>query len=219
MPEPALLQNFRGLRALLLSPQTGSGEATRMLEPSLQRLGVELLRCTEAAALPPPQPQRDVLVLDGDDDLATLLAPLPAERLAASPILGLVGVEAPGRLRGLMQAGATAFLRKPVHGATVYAALFMGVNAHRARQHSATLLAAHERRRRGRPALIRATLRVMRQQGLNEDAAYDVLRRAAMRARRSIEEYSEDWLARQEDDPAGADLSRTPPTRTKQRIA
>ncbi|MDQ1081668.1 ANTAR domain-containing response regulator [Pseudoroseomonas cervicalis] len=197
MAEPALLQNFRGLRALLLSPAPEPGEATRMLEPSLQRLGVELTRCAEAAALPPAQPQRDLLILDGDDDLATLLAPLPASWLASLPILGLVGVEAPGRLRGLMQAGATAFLRKPVHGASVYAALFMGINAHRARQHSAALLAAHERRRRGRPALIRATLRVMQLHGLDDDAAYDLLRRAAMRARMSIEEYSEAWLARQ----------------------
>lgn len=209
-----MVQNFRGLRAVLLTAAAEDGEATRMLAPALGRLGVTLQRQEVAAPLAAAAPQPcELLVLDGDDDLATLLAPLPPDWLARLPIIGLVGVEAPGRLRALLQAGATAFLRKPVHGSAVYAALVLGVNAQRARQHGAALLAEQERRRRGRRMLIRATLRLMQQHALDDDAAYDLLRRAAMRARMSIEDYSEAWMAGQ---PAEAP---TPHTLTTQRIA
>ena len=203
-------QNFRGLHAMLLSARTEPSEATQMLPGALNRLGMDMSSWTTASSMPTLQPQRDVLFLDSDDDLQTLLAPLPPGQLAGLPIIGLVGIEAPGRLRGLMQAGASAFLRKPVCGSSVYAALFLSVNAHRARLHTEALLAEHEERRRGRRYLIRATIRMMQQNGVDDEEAYNLLRRAAMRARMSIEDYSRSWLA----EPTSADT----PQRSK-RIA
>jgi len=43
-----------------------------------------------------------------------------------APIIGLVGIGTPGRLKGLLNIGCTAFLGKPVHDAAVYSGLFIG---------------------------------------------------------------------------------------------
>jgi AmiR/NasT family two-component response regulator len=110
------------------------------------------------------------------------------------PVIGLLGVEAPGRLRALMALGATAFLRKPVYGPAVYSAVFLAVNAHRERRHLRAQIAAHDRRRSGRRFVIKTVLALMQRDGCDDEQAYEVLRRAAMRERVSIESYCETWL-------------------------
>ena len=109
-------------------------------------------------------------------------------------VIGLIGVEAPSRLKTIMRLGATATLRKPVYGGSVYSALFVGVNAFRQRRALTTEIAEHERRRHGRRYLIKAILKVMEAAGCDEDAAYDRLRRESMRQRLSIEEYCERFV-------------------------
>jgi AmiR/NasT family two-component response regulator len=193
MLQPRLLQNFSGFSARIV---VADRRPVEMLETSLRRLGlaVSYLPLADGRVLPiaePLQAERDVLFVDGDLEapLAGLVA--AGEALPAVPVIGLVGVEAPSRLKALMQLGATAFLRKPVHGAAVYSALFVGMNGFLHRRHLEASLDGHEQRRRGRRFVIKAVVMLMRERGIDDDAAFAVLRRESMRLRQSLEDYCE----------------------------
>ena len=114
--------------------------------------------------------------------------------------VGLVGVEAPSRLKALVNLGATSFLRKPVHGGAVYTSLFMGINQFLlrcdmyARVQDLEGVAADAARSYVRhPA--------DGQNGLDEEGAYSQLRRASMRARQNLELYCEEFLSSRANPP------------------
>ena len=196
MSQPRLVQNFCGSRAIIRAEGCSSVEA---LERTLANLGltVEHRGLTErpiggACAL--LNPDRDILFLDGDTDVgATWPVPLPG-LLPPVPVIALVGHEAPSRLKALMQCGATGFLRKPVHGAGVYSALFVGVNEHRHRRHLEARLSEHESRRRSRRALIKAIVHLVRQDGMDDETAYQFLRKESMKSRQSVEAFCEAFV-------------------------
>jgi AmiR/NasT family two-component response regulator len=191
-----LLQNFKGGRALIVT-RRGWESA---LETTLAKLGVSSeypdivdgRAQIDAAGL---QAERDILFVDGDLEGVVAIEVNPASHLPPAPVIGLVGVEAPGRLKALVNLGATSFLRKPVHGGAVYASLFMGVNQFLLRHQMYERLQDFEERRRSRRALVRAIILLM-QSGLDEDSAYSQLRRESMRARQSLELYCEELLNR-----------------------
>jgi AmiR/NasT family two-component response regulator len=187
MTERRLVQNFRGLRGILWA---GSDFASDTLDRTLIKLGVEPARIDEVdlAALDRDQ---DVLFIDGDQPLAPDLVLAPGSTL---PSIGIVGIEAPSRLRLLAEAGVTAFLRKPVHAASVYSALFLGVNNFRRMRAMELRLAEGERRRNGRRFVIKAVVALVQSHSLNEDEAYARLRRESMRRRLELEEFCEALL-------------------------
>ncbi|CCE06800.1 conserved hypothetical protein [Bradyrhizobium sp. STM 3843] len=202
-----LLQNFKGSRALVISRLSGR-EST--LETTLAKLGVacEFPEIADGRAqidIAPLSPDRDILFVDGDLDEAIAIDVDPASKLPPVPVIGIVGVEAPGRLKALLNLGATAFLRKPVHGGAVYTALFMGINQFLLRADAHARLLDLEERRRGRRAVLRATILMMREQGLDEDAAYSQLRRESMRRRQSLERFCEELLSRWAKPPDTSD--------------
>jgi len=192
---PRLVQNFSGSRAIICAGECGSIEP---LARTLVNLGLTVKHCGlmdrplgESTSL---QPDRDILFLDGDTDVgATWPDPL-AGLLPPVPVIALVGHEAPSRLKALMQCGATAFLRKPVHGAGVYSALFVGVNEHRHRRHLEARLSEHESRRRSRRALIKAIVHLVRHNGMDDDTAYEYLRKESMKSRQSVEAFCEAYI-------------------------
>ena len=67
-----------------------------------------------------------------------------------------------------------------MQGASVYAALYIGINEWNRRRHTDDRLAAAEGRRRGRRFVIKAVLQVMNQRGVNDDEAFQILRRESM---------------------------------------
>jgi AmiR/NasT family two-component response regulator len=197
-----LLQNFKGGRAIIVAKRSG-WEAT--LETTLAKLGVtseypDIIAGRVQIDLRALQPERDIFFIDGDLEGAVAIEVDAASRLPPVPVIGLVGVEAPSRLKALVNLGATSFLRKPVHGGAVYTSLFMGVNQFLLRSDMYSRLQDLEERRRGRRALVRAIILLM-QSGLDEDAAYSQLRRESMRARQSLELYCEDLLSRRVKPP------------------
>jgi AmiR/NasT family two-component response regulator len=201
MNAPASIQNFSGLRALVVTPQTDPAEP---LAVALRRLGLTVVFCDPEDGWPGGlDAERDLLIVEGDLHLKGIPK---AEEAARSdvPVIGLLGVEAPGRLRALMALGATAFLRKPVYGPAVYSAIFLAVNAHRERRHLRAQLAAQAQRRAGRRFVIKAVLAMMQCEGCDDEQAYEFLRRAAMRARVSIESYCEAWLESGKEEPEAA---------------
>lgn len=193
-----LLQNFKGGRALVVIRRAG-WEST--LENTLAKLGVaceypEIVDGRAQIDVANLSPERDILFVDGDLEGVVTIEIHPTSRLAPVPVIGLVGVEAPSRLKALVNLGATSFLRKPVHGGAVYTSLFMGINQFLLRSETNDRLQELEQRRRGRRAVVRATILLMRQHGLDDDAAYSQLRRESMRARQTLEFYCEEFLSR-----------------------
>jgi len=198
-----LLQNFKGGRALVIA-RCARSEA--VLETTLAKLGVVTEHCEivdgrahiDVSAL---QAERDILFVDGDLEGAVAIEVDPASRLPPAPVIGLVGVEAPSRLKALVNLGATSFLRKPVHGGAVYTSLFMGINQFLLRAEMNERLQDLEERRRGRRAVIRAVVLLMQQGRLDEEGAYSQLRRESMRARQNMELYCEEFLSKRAKPP------------------
>jgi two-component system, response regulator PdtaR len=182
-----LIQNFRRSQGLLWA---GPDFNADVLERTLLKLGVSLRR-VESVSASNLDPDRDIVFLDADQPINPAPLLLPDANLTAAPVIGIVGVEAPSRLKLLAEAGATALLRKPIQAATVYSALFLGVNNHRRLKSAETRLAIGDRKRRGRRFLIKAVVALVQTRGLSDDDAYAELRRESMRRRLDLEEFCE----------------------------
>lgn len=194
MTEPRILQNFLGYRAVIV---TEAPSAVSQLETTLTKLGlsVEFAKIDEGNVhLGEDGLSGHQTILFIDADINVTIEALGPDRPPQLPVIGLIGVEAPSRLKAIMRLGATATLRKPVYGGSVYSALFVGVNAFRQRRTLMLQLEEQERRRHGRRFVMKAVVALMRASGCDEDAAYDRLRRESMRQRLPIEEYCERFM-------------------------
>jgi AmiR/NasT family two-component response regulator len=200
-----LIQNFRNLRGVLWG---GPATAADTLQTTLVRLGMSLVRMQDADA-GSLDCNRDVMFVDGDCILDATLVRRPGTALPPVPTIGLVGVEAPSRLRMLSDIGVTAFLRKPVHAAAVYSSLFLAVNEYHKHRMLELQLAEHDRRRRGRRYVIKAVVNLVQTAGMSDDDAYALLRRDSMRVRMSLEEYCEALIARAGGTSTMADVDTT----------
>jgi AmiR/NasT family two-component response regulator len=194
------VQNFRQRRALILSRDARAIEA---ISTMVARLGMSVEALSpEDCSLPllptGAEAQRDVLFLDGD------LNVLPEAGQSGTgggmqihfPVVGLVGIEAPSRLRSLMQFGATAFLSKPVHSGSVFSALYLAVNTFETMAGLRLSVEELEHRRRYRRHVIKAVTLVMKSHSLDDEGAFALLRKEAMRARLSLEAYCEGVVQR-----------------------
>jgi AmiR/NasT family two-component response regulator len=193
-----LIQNFRRSQGLLWASSDFNAD---VLERTLLKLGVSLKRVdlVKASDL---DPDRDIVFLDADQPINPAPLLQPGAHLSAAPVIGIVGVEAPSRLKLLAEAGATAILRKPIQGATIYSALFLGVNNHRRLNSAEARLAVVDRKRRGRRFLIKAVLALVQARGMTDDDAYAELRRESMRRRLDLEEFCEALLQPDSNFPA-----------------
>jgi AmiR/NasT family two-component response regulator len=194
MTEPRIIQNFLGYRALIA---TDAPPAVSQLAATLNKLGLFVsFPEIEAGAVRLHEDmlagEQSVLFIDSDMNVA--VEALGQDRLPQMPVIGIIGVEAPSRLKAIMRLGATATLRKPVYGGSVYSALFVGVNAFRQRRFLTLQIEEHERRRNGRRHLMKAIVHIMKTADCDEDTAYDRLRRESMRQRLSIEEHCERFM-------------------------
>jgi AmiR/NasT family two-component response regulator len=182
-----LIQNFRRSQGLLWASPDFNAD---VLERTLLKLGVSLRR-VESVSAADLDPDRDIVFLDADQPINPAPLLQRGANLSAAPVIGIVGVEAPSRLKLLAEAGATAILRKPIQAATVYSALFLGVNNHRRLKSAEARLAIGDRKRRGRRFLIKAVVALVQTRGLSDDDAYAELRRESMRRRSDLEEFCE----------------------------
>lgn len=180
------IQNFRGYRGLWW----GSPAAAQALTSAMSRLGASL-DGLQNVRMEDISHDRDIVFIDGDGafDPARLCA--AGLGLPIVPVIGVVGIEAPSRLKALSDAGATAFLRKPIHPSTVYSALFLAANNHARFNLLAQRVAAQDRRHGGRRHVIKAVVHLIGEHGLSDEQAFALLRRESMRRRIGIEEYAE----------------------------
>lgn len=187
------VQNFRQRRALVLSNDV---RATETIMAMVTRLGMspehlsshdgELRNLLDAA-----KPQQDVLFLDGDLNLFPEMTHNAVNEQSQVPVVGLVGIEAPSRLRMLMQLGATAFLSKPVHSGSIFSALYLAINTFEQKADLQLSIVELEKRRRYRRHVIKAVTVVMKSHSLDDEGAFALLRKESMRARLSLEAYCE----------------------------
>ena len=186
MMAPRTIKNFCGFRGVWLGPPNA---AATMLAGTMERLGATVQVRTDLA-LDELSVERDILFIDGDSlfDPASLCAPGRQHPLV--PVIGVVGSEAPSRLKALFDVGATALLRKPIHPSTVYSALFLAINNHARLVRLAHRIAEQDRRHGGRRFVIKAVVKLVQEQGLCDDEAFALLRRESMRLRIGIEDYA-----------------------------
>ncbi|MTE01455.1 ANTAR domain-containing protein [Paracoccus sp. YIM 132242] len=185
MKQPRVTQNFRDFRATVV---TSDSRTVTTLQTVLPRLGlvVDAIRQTLPVE---PAPGPRVVFIDGD-----MALPPVGEEPGMPPgcaIVGLVGSEAPSRLRGLVSLGAQAFLTKPVHSGSVYSALFLAVNSFNRSMATQDRIEDLMQRRKGRAHVLHAVTAMVLREGIDPDQAYDRLRRNAMHARQSVEDFCE----------------------------
>jgi two-component system, response regulator / RNA-binding antiterminator len=132
-----------------------------------------------------------------DADLVEAVGFCWHDELPSRPVIAIVGLEAPGRLQRAFDLGLASTLHKPLRSTGIYSALFFAANEHRRRQELALKMHALEVRHRGRRFVTRAIVLLMRQQNIDDDQAYRLLRKESMRLRMTIEELAAHLVAGQ----------------------
>jgi AmiR/NasT family two-component response regulator len=165
MTTQRLIQNFRHGRGILWA---GGDFNADVLERTLVRLGLSLVRI-ETVDLSTLDNGRDILFVDADQPISPAMLLETGSSLPRAPVIGIVGVEAPSRLKLLAEAGATAILRKPIQPTSVYSVLFLGVNTYRRLRAAELRIADHDRKRRGRRFIVKPVVALMQARGLGDD--------------------------------------------------
>ncbi|RYY15725.1 MAG: ANTAR domain-containing protein [Alphaproteobacteria bacterium] len=213
MIPPRTIKNFCGFRGLWLGP---SGAAATMLAGTMERLGAAF-EVHDELVLDELSVERDICFVDGDSlfDPASLCAPGRHPRI---PVIGVVGSEAPSRLKALSDVGATALLRKPIHPSTVYSALFLATNNHARLARLVHRIAEQDRRHGGRRFVIKAVVKLIQEQGLCDEQAFALLRRESMRLRIGIEEYAKNFCSNASPQESRIDAHQDDATRDRRDV-
>lgn len=175
--------NFRGWRAVILHRHS---ENMDRLVRQLARLGIDAelvwpsLEGVDSA---------DIVFFDGDNAYDGVF-PWP-EGHAPVPMIALMGSEAPGRLEWALRQGVSAHLLKPIGSGGVFSTLVFAVANFDQQQQLASEIAEMKSKARLRPVVVRTIVSLMQQYGVDEDAAYKLIRDEAMKRRQSVESLCE----------------------------
>ena len=182
--------NFVGRRALVLHRPD---EAIARLDRQLRLIGLEVeQRWAPMSAGETP----DIVLVDADQGWSGLLPWSPGAP-ATTPVVALLGSEAPGRIAWAIDQGAGAIIAKPVAAAAVYPALVLALHAFGERRAAEQRIEALGERVRLRAIVAKAVEAIALAQQGDEDAAYRLLRDFAMRRRMTLEQAAAMVLARQ----------------------
>lgn len=110
---------------------------------------------------------------------------------APMPMVALIGSEAPGRVEWALSQGSNAHLLKPIGSTGAYSAILIAAHAYRVARSQADDIRALEDRLRQRPVVVRAILKLLQAEQLDEDAAWKRLRKIAMDWGMTTEETAE----------------------------
>jgi len=155
----------------------------------LNRLGVHMTPWKDGA----PDANVDVVLLDADLFRIESAPTLPIN--PETPIVALIGIETPSRLKWLLDLKPASFLIKPIRSAGLYSALVMAFGIAQQRAQAAERIQHLEVRVRSRRLVIAAILYLMENRKLTESAAFALIRRTAMQRRTTIEALSAEIVA------------------------
>ncbi len=186
----AAIQNFRGYRALVLHREDANRD---VLLSVLGKLGLSVEAVDPAALAGAALPECDLILFDADDEIEALSAQGGAD---APPTIALIGHEAPSRLARVVRRRCASHILKPVRSSGVFTAVYLAVNEHAQRQRLIREAEAMRQRLAGRRVVTAAILRMVIDEGVEQDAAYERLRAEAMQRRIPVDEMARDYLAR-----------------------
>lgn len=188
-----VVQNFRGVRALILH---GQDRNRAVLTETLAKLGLKIHTMDpmdQPAAIRAAANEAEIILFDAD--LAEAVALSWAGERVAVPVIAIVGLEAPGRLLRAFELEPSAVLYKPLRSTGVYSALFFAANEHGRRAELAAKMALLEERHRSRRFVTGAIVALMQERGVDDDQAFRLLRKESMRRRLTIEECAVQLLS------------------------
>lgn len=183
-------QNFSGVCATIIMAPDRNRD---ILVDTLGKLGLDVTTVDPPAAAPTALAGAEVIFFDSD---IAETPPLPlATPLAPVPLVVMVGLETPSRLQRAFDLGPSAFIQKPVRSSGIYSALFFAMNEHARRAETLEQVRTLQRRRGSRRFVHKALMQLMDRYGLDDEAAYSLLRQESMARRLTIEETSVRILA------------------------
>jgi len=174
------LPNFRGRSALVLNRSDSNSET---LVRQLENLGlvVDVRWPAERVS----EKGYDVIFFDADLGYDGLFSWPPEQ--APVPMVAMMGSEAPGRIEWAISRVPSAYLTKPIGSTGVFSALAIAFHTFGTQRKLKTEIADLNRRVKARPIVIKAIIAVMKQHGVSDTAAYQLLRTESMKQRMSIE--------------------------------
>ena len=110
---------------------------------------------------------------------------------APMPMVALIGSEAPGRVEWALAQGSNAHLLKPIGSTGAYSAILIAAHAYQIARSQADDIRVLEDRLRQRPVVVRAILKLLQMEQLDEDGAWKRLRKIAMDWGMTTEETAE----------------------------
>lgn len=183
------IPNFQSWTAVILHrPHDAAAAVARQLE----RIGV--VSRTVWPELGSAEAEADIVFFDADYGYDGQFPWAGGD--APMPLVALLGSEAPGRVEWAMAQGADAHLLKPIGSAGVYSALLIAGHAFAARKALESEVGDLRERLRRRPVVARAVIEIMRNERVDESAAFRRLGQLAMESRRTIEDAAETLIAR-----------------------
>ena len=194
--------NFRGQKALLMHFEQSAGERLREI---LERLGLSIMHCQPNKSEEFQEIECDLVLFDADEDFDATALEYLGERV---PVVAVVGNEAPSRLARVHRCHCNSHILKPIRNTGVYTAVLLATNGHEQQRQAHREVAAVRQRLAGRRVVMKAVLKQMTLCGIDEDAAYGLLRRSAMERRIPIEAAAR--LALNGSEAEQALLSRRP---------
>lgn len=176
------IPNFRGWRVLILHQKDDN---IIRLSRQLERLGIEV--SVNWPVLETSVANAQMIFFDGDKTCDGIF-PWPAGE-SPIPLIALMGSEAPGRLEWVLQQGISAHMLKPIQSSGIFSTLFFAQSNFDIRQQMQQSIQSLTDRIAKRPFILRATLELMKRCKLEEEAAFSVLRSAAMNRQKTIEDF------------------------------
>lgn len=110
---------------------------------------------------------------------------------APMPLIALIGSEAPGRIEWALAQRPSAHLLKPIGSTGAYSALLIAAHAYQVGLNRAGDIRALEDKLRQRPLVVRAILKLIQEERLDEANAWKRMRKVAMSWGMTIEEAAE----------------------------
>jgi AmiR/NasT family two-component response regulator len=181
-----ILRDLRGLRIEVFHPP--DADAVSLVQ-HLRRIG-----CITTATWPLPKQlalESDLIVLEIEHDYRVPLRELFNQPREALPtVVGIVGYENPSILQLILELGAQAVVERPIRPFGLLTQLAIARSLWLQQREAAQRTRKLERKLAGARSILRARLILMANHDLNEEEAYQSLRRQAMSHRLGMEEMA-----------------------------